>query len=114
MLRQRHPRQHDEKHLAFIRQLPCCVCGDNTTTEAAHLRFPDTRAAKRSVGKAEKPDDVWTVPLCGDCHRKQHTMAEEDFWTNTGVDPVFVALALARVTGDAWSGELIIQDALGV
>ena len=104
-------RVKDRSHLEFIRQLPCVVCGDNTSTEAAHIRHGDRRAAKRSTGLAEKADDTWTLPLCGDCHRLQHGMNETAFWKGYGIDPIFVALALFRVAGDQSAGELIIAEA---
>jgi hypothetical protein len=52
MLRQRSPRQHDNKRLEFIRSLPCCICADDTTTEAAHIRMtvPHGLAGKAYVG----------------------------------------------------------------
>ncbi len=109
MLRQRQPRQHDNKHLDFIRELPCCICGNNTSTEAAHIRYQDARAAKRYVGKQEKPDDRWAIPLCGMCHREQHNMSEREFWKDMKQDPIFLALALFSVSGDYASGVQIIE-----
>ena len=107
----RQPRQHDEKHLAFIRQLPCIACGDNTSTEAAHIRFADRSIAKRETGMAEKPDDRFTVPLCGKHHREQHEMGNELQWwrDDLEIDPVKVALALYSVTGDHERGEQIVM-----
>jgi hypothetical protein len=109
-VRQRLPRIENAKHLAFIRQLPCLVCGDNTATEAAHIRFGHALAWKRDVGKSEKPDDCWTLPLCGAHHREQHEGNERNFWMTHEIDPIFVALALWRVTGDVESGEAIIRE----
>jgi hypothetical protein len=104
----RQPRQHSEKHLAFIRQLPCLCCGDNTSTEAAHIRFSSLQAGKRQVGKGERPDDKWTVPLCGSHHRTQHQDNERAFWANHQVDPIFIALALWGATGNHELGEQIV------
>lgn len=101
-------RQHDEKHLGFIRQCPCVICGDDTTTEAAHIRFHDLRADKRMVSINEKPDDRWTIPLCGRHHREQHEGNERTFWREAGIDPVFVAMALYLVSGDHAAGQRII------
>lgn len=106
---QRRPRQHNEAHLKFVRGLPCIVCLDNTATEAAHVRMADTRADKRMVGLQEKPDDCWTLPLCGDHHRVQHEMTEKKFWDFGVVDPIFICLALYRVSGDHEAGERIIR-----
>ena len=96
------------KHLDFIRGLPCAVCGDNTTTEAAHIRMLDRRVAKPITGMGTKPPDWWTVPLCGDCHRLQHSGSEKAFWEGTGIDPIFIAMALYVHSGDQVSGERII------
>lgn len=113
MLSQRKPRQHNETHLDFIRGLPCLLCLDNTSTEAAHIRFSDPRAAKRHCGIAERPDDRWTLPLCNTHHREQHAMNEREFWQAQRLDPIFYALALWNVTGDAEAAETIIRNARG-
>lgn len=67
-LRQRKPRLVDEKYLAQVRALPCCVCGREGPSDAAHIRMSDAEwgghYGKRATGMAEKPDDCWAVPLC--------------------------------------------------
>ena len=93
-LRFREPREKDEKYLKRVRQLPCLVCGDDTTTEAAHIRYADRTVCKRQTGMAEKSDDKYAVPLCGECHREQHMGNEFEWWQEQGVDPVKTALAL--------------------
>lgn len=104
------PRQHNERHLDFIRSLPCVCCMNNIETEAAHIRFSDARAAKDNAGVGAKPDDSWTVPLCGDHHRIQHHMgSEKRFWAQYGIDPIFLAMALYRVSGDHERGLKVIQ-----
>ncbi len=96
----KRPRIKDDRHLAFIRQLPCVCCGDNTTTEAAHIRTGDLTYGKRHTGGAEKPSDQWTVPLCGKHHREQHSASETDFWESQGINPYVVAMSLYLRTGD--------------
>lgn len=110
----RRPRQQDEKHLKFVRSLPCVVCGDNTRTEAAHIRVGATRVAKRPTGKGEKPDDCWVVPLCWKHHHQQHHDGERVFWPMNNIDPIYVALALYRVSGDHEAGELIVHEWSGL
>ena len=92
-LRQREPRVRDEKHLQFIRSLPCCICGDNTSTEAAHLS-----ASKIGIGKDDhgwgRSSDKWALPLCGKHHREQHKMNELAFWKLYGIDPFVLAMTL--------------------
>lgn len=107
----RRPRQHCEPHLKFIRSLPCVICQDNTSTEAAHVRFSCLKVAKRHCGIAEKPDDKWTVPLCGRHHREQHEQNEQEFWSAAKVDPVFISLALWANSGDYRAGLTVLENA---
>lgn len=110
-MRQRKPRIKDNSHLDFIRSLPCVVCDNNIETEAAHLKMPCPKAAKRNVGIAEKADDKWTLPLCSKHHREQHQIGEAAFWRTHQIDPVQTASFLFGVSGDYESGELIARNA---
>ena len=105
---QRRPRQFAPDHLAAIRRLPCIACLDNISTEACHIRYSDSRIAKVNAGIGQKPDDKFTVPLCGDCHRKQHTGSERKFWASHGIDPILIALALYAAR-DTEEMELIVR-----
>jgi len=99
-------------HLAFIRTLSCLICGNPLQTEAAHIRYGDRRAGKPITGMGIKPDDAFVVPLCNEHHREQHSRGERQFWLRHEVtDPIFVALALYRVSGDQETAEQIIQCA---
>ncbi len=93
-LRQRQPRVKDNKHLEYIRSLPCCICGEDTTVEAAHIRTGSQEHEKPYTGKGEKPSDKWTVPLCGEHHRQQHSMKEMDFWRCHRINPFVLAMTL--------------------
>jgi hypothetical protein len=64
---------------------------------------------KRPTGLSEKPSDIWTVPLCGTCHRRQHGTSERAFWLSTAIDPHKKALALWAATGDHELGEQIVR-----
>jgi len=107
---QRQPRERDNKHLAFIRRLPCVGCGSPGPCDAAHLRAGDLNIGKRPTGKAEKPSDRWTTPLCRDCHARQHTGAELAFWQALGIDPFDLCQALYAVSGDTTAAEAIIRN----
>lgn len=110
----KRPRIHDEKHLAFVRTLPCIVSKDNISTEAAHIRFTDLRVAKRNAGVGAKPDDFFVVPLSSNEHRKQHTMREQDYWQQAGIDPILYALALYAISGNYERGcEIVFNAGLG-
>lgn len=94
-LRQRQPRQRDEKHLDFIRSLPCCICGDNTSTEAAHIRSGSINHGKNHTGMQEKSSDKWALPLCNRHHAEQHSFGNElKWWASKGVDPFMLAISL--------------------
>jgi hypothetical protein len=92
-LRQREARQRDERHLDFIRSLPCCICG-GIDTEAAHIRTASLAHGKQHTGMAEKPSDKWALPLCNRHHTEQHSMAELRFWKKYGIDPFLLAISL--------------------
>lgn len=99
-MRQRLPRVHNERHLEFIRSLPCVVCFNDIATEAAHLRSGNRRWGKNITGGQEKPSDMWALPLCGGCHRKQHSMNEVQFYQSRNIDPWRLALSLFAASGD--------------
>ena len=105
-------KQKDDAHRKFLAALPCIVCGDNISSECCHVRYTDLRAAKMITGLGRKPEDCWTVPLCGKHHREQHDYGDERmWWIGKGIDPIFVALALYRISGDYNDGLQIIGAA---
>jgi hypothetical protein len=111
MLRQRRPRVIDEAHRKFIASLPCIICGDDTTTECAHVSMPDLSIAKPVTAMASKAHDHFTVPLCGMHHREQHSGNERAFWKRFGIDPHKKALALFAARGDYEQGCAIVRAA---
>lgn len=108
-MNQRRPRNRDEKHMAFIRTLPCLLCTDDTTVECCHIRMADRSIAKPVTGMATKCDDRFTVPLCGGHHRQQHDHGNEHrWWMLSGIDPIKAALAIYSVSGDFQRGSEIV------
>lgn len=97
------------KHLDFIRSLPCAVCGNPIQTECAHIRFADARVNKPITGIGTKSGDQWTVPLCNEHHAQQHGSGERKWWEDMERDPVFLAMALHRVSGDHEAGCKIVE-----
>lgn len=91
-------RVHDERHLAFIRRLPCLICKSENRSHAAHVRYGEMEYGKRQVGMQEKPDDRWTVPLCEEHHltgdKAQHKSNEREWWERHGKDPLVIAALL--------------------
>jgi hypothetical protein len=89
---QRRPAERADEYKWFIRQQPCCICGDDVHVEAAHIRYSAPEVDKDETGMGRKADDRWTLPLCGRHHREQHTMNEREFWASHQIDPVKLAL----------------------
>lgn len=104
-LRQREPRQRDDKHLAFIRTQPCCLPFCKREAEPAHLRMANLTIGKEPTGKGEKPHDRYTVPLCPYHHRSgvdcQHNSNEKEWWERTGINPWAIAASLWIESGGA-------------
>ena len=95
LLAQRLPRIEDAGHLAYVRTLPCLVCGRPGPSDPAHLRSAARQYGKRQTGMGEKPDDKWTLPLCRRDHDDQHRHNELAWWAGKGIaDPFAVALAI--------------------
>ncbi len=94
-------REKRPSYLKWIRTLPCVVCGDDVTTEAAHLRMGVPWVLKPITGMGVKPDDVWTLPLCHGHHELQHKVGEKVFWRSwLQPRPEEMCLALWRVQFD--------------
>ena len=55
--------REDEKHLARLRQLPCCRCAKSAPCEAHH---------PTGAGMAMRDHDHEAMPLCMQCHRDLH------------------------------------------
>lgn len=100
---QRKPRERDKDHLGNIAMLPCLICGVQGV-HVAHVRFACAAEDAPLVGKSEKPSDWRTLPLCPAHHvygpEAQHSMNEEAFYTQHGINPYPLCRALYGVSGD--------------
>lgn len=83
-----------------IKTLPCCICGDPTSTEAAHLRYSEYCAGKVNPGMQKKPGDQWLINLCSAHHRLQHLMKERAFWHQFKINPVIYCTLLYQCYAD--------------
>jgi hypothetical protein len=108
---QRQPREKCEKHLRWLRTLPCVLCRNPIETEAAHVRMACLEVGKPYTGKGEKPSDKWAVPLCSRHHHEQHEIGEREFWLLAGIDPIRIASDLWARTGNQEAGEQICAAA---
>src|SRR5262245_58732232 len=110
MNHQRRPRRQDPKHLTFVRERCCIICG-TYPCDAAHIKMADARVLKPlSSNIGMKADDRFTLPLCRRHHEEQHGMAERDFWLRYAVDPILLSLALYSISGDAQEGDRLISN----
>lgn len=107
-------RKEEANHLAFIRELPCVICGE-MPVHAAHIRYGAPHLGKRETGMGEKPDDRWTVPLAPRFHTDgpdaQHAGSERAFWERHGIDPLQIAMALWGISGDHDAARVILHNA---
>jgi hypothetical protein len=91
-LRQGPPR--DPRYMAWIRTLPCAVCGSRWRVEAAHTGCDG--------GMSQKASDYSCVPLCRYCHTggrgAYHRIGKLEFERSYGID----LLALVRALNFGW------------
>lgn len=117
----KRPRIERPQHLAFIRACPCSIPAPYhegyacVGIVAAHVRYGSARWAKVNPGVGQKPDDNWTVPLCGAMHTDspicQHNAGERRWWLHKQIDPLALAAALWINTGDMVAAHKIIRNA---
>lgn len=91
------------RHLTFIRSLQCVKCQIHPC-QAAHIR------KGTGAGVSMKPSDVYTVPLCPDCHHYQHQVGEVTFWGHKIDKVIELAKRLYAVTGKIPEAHKAIMD----
>lgn len=81
-------------HRKWVRGFACSMCGHAGTEAnpiiAAHVRLGT------GGGTSMRPSDRWIVSLCDKCHQTQHTIGEESFWAQKGINPKILAEEFAR------------------
>lgn len=87
-------RIRSEKHLKFIRSLPCCVTGNRTQVQAAHIRLGT------DGGTSLKPSDCFVLPLSAAEHFTQHNRGERTYWGERLDSAIDLALSLFEHTGN--------------
>lgn len=103
-----------KKHLQFIDDLPCIVCGDTRETTHHHilrvsreyltptketegLMFPKVK----SKGMGTKSDDRFCLPVCPKCHAEAHRLGnDKEYFIRKGIkEPEELALAFFKYSG---------------
>ena len=83
--------------VAFVKALPCAACGRQGQSENAHA-FGD--------GAGRKGPYTAILPLCGDCHRKQHSRGWSALaWLRSPE----IRIGWANVTEAGWQEHLSLQ-----
>ena len=101
-------RIRDDKHLKFLRGLPCVVTGQSGNfIQAAHIR------CHTDGGTSLKPSDCFAVPLCASEHFRQHSHGERTFWQDRLDDAISLALELYENSGDQLKCHRLIHTFLG-
>ncbi len=85
----RDTRWRSQAHANFVRSHACCVCGDRSGIEFAHVRLGS------HAGLGQKPDDWNAVGLCRACHNRQHNVGEATFWRGKDVHGLIEAFIKA-------------------
>lgn len=98
----RASRWRSQAHCNHVRGFACANCWSTAGIEVAHLRNGS------GAGIGQKPDDWNTIPLCGDCHREQHTVGEKTFWK--GKDPRATIEALIKCSPKRHEIEQVRRD----
>ena len=66
----KHKRWISKDYIKFVSELPCCACHiKDGTVVAHHLKG---RGAPLSGGTSYKASDLYTMPLCFECHDEIH------------------------------------------
>ena len=81
----------DPKHLANVRKLPCCVCGEPAPSDCHHVKA----AGGRGMGMKSKDSSV--VPLCRHHHdlvERAGSRNEITWFESYGIAPLTLAKAL--------------------
>ena len=100
-------RIRDAAHLRRLRLLPCCRCANDQGSDAAHIRFSSAAHGHKNPGVGQKPGDDHALPLCRQCHMRQHEIGEAAFWKDC--DPIGWARALYQVSGDINAEDAIVK-----
>ena len=78
----RNPRYRE-----FIRSKPCLICGSRSQVTWHHEAF-------KLKGTGMKGPDIWTVPLCDECHKSRNRLGFDSFWEAANLNPMYEIMKL--------------------
>lgn len=102
---------NDKKHLANLRKLPCCVCGNPPPNTVHHLKV----ASERGIGL--KAPDRYGIPMClhygDDYHNQVERVGSKNelaWFAERGIDALKLAADLWRARGDLdWMKRILYE-----
>lgn len=108
----KNPVRKDKGYIKWLHELPCVISGrQGEGVQSAHIRYGDRAYAKPQAGKAEKPDDIFCLPLWHSEHSRQHSMNEREYWASVNLpDPLALCVKLYAVFPSVERAELIIRE----
>jgi hypothetical protein len=62
-----------ERYLAYVRTHECCSCGHRAPSEPHHCAPAGISPAITGKGGSQKANDMWTIPVCRNCHERWHS-----------------------------------------
>ena len=102
-------RHADPDWLALVRTLPCVVCRNEIETEACHIKMADARFGKGIASLSKRENDWFVLPMCGRCHREQHSGPERTFYEKHQIDAPALAVSMYLRRSEGYLGVLEIM-----
>lgn len=95
-----------EEYKRWLRKLPCTLCyhvrTDDNPVVAAHVDHAG-QGTPDAKGTSTKVADRWCIPLCDECHKRQHSTGWLTFEKSL---PYGSAVALAARYWSEWPGRV--------
>lgn len=109
---QKRPKMlRSKKHRDYVASFPCVVHTQGLRRDqypgqstACHVNYLGAKHGKPR-GMSEKVDDIWTVPMCDPCHKRQSDdgqsgQVETHWWAIRYLDPEPICIELAKNSPD--------------
>lgn len=71
-------------YLEWLRTQPCIVCG-RQPSEYLSVMAAHQNLTKNAKGISTKVDDTWALPVCTECHRREHNAGVKTFWKDADI-----------------------------
>lgn len=75
------------RYRKFIRSKLCLICSSKSQVTWHHEAFT-------LKGTGIKGPDIWTVPLCPNCHSVRNRLGFDSFWEASNLNPMYEIMKL--------------------